>query len=287
MLRKLRSMRSITLSLAFVLVASLAPSAQVATPITVYKTPTCGCCGKWVEHMRQSGFAPKVTDLPNLSAVKQIERRAPEPAVLPHLDHRRLRHRGPRARRCDPAAAEGEAQGRRHRGARHAHGLARHGRAPSRTSTTSSPSPRTAPRRSTPRASHTYANHRDTEDTKDAQSYSWVLSLIQGSPCDLRVLRVSVVGVRHLRIDRHTRDRSPQLRPARRGPRHPRRARPARRLHAQGPRRHGDADATGRRPTRARSCSTRAGSRSRASPTPGARADVRARPRRSDPRPAR
>jgi hypothetical protein len=64
-------MRSTTLALAFVLVAVLAPSAQVATPITVYKTPTCGCCGKWVEHMRQAGFAPKVTDLPNLSTVKQ------------------------------------------------------------------------------------------------------------------------------------------------------------------------------------------------------------------------
>ena len=64
-------MRSTTLSLAFVLVAALAPSAQVATPITVYKTPTCGCCGKWVDHMRQHGFAPKVTDLPNLAAIKQ------------------------------------------------------------------------------------------------------------------------------------------------------------------------------------------------------------------------
>ena len=87
-------MRSITLSLAFALVASLAPSAQVATPITVYKTPTCGCCGKWVEHMKQNGFAPKVTDLPNLSTIKQTTGVPLEPAVLPHLDHRRLRDRG-------------------------------------------------------------------------------------------------------------------------------------------------------------------------------------------------
>jgi hypothetical protein len=64
-------MRTIALSLSFVLVAAFAPMAQVATPITVYKTPTCGCCGKWVDHMRQNGFAPKVTDLPNLSMVKQ------------------------------------------------------------------------------------------------------------------------------------------------------------------------------------------------------------------------
>lgn len=45
--------------------------APLATPIKVYKTPTCGCCGKWVEHMRQAGFAPEVQDLPNLAAIKQ------------------------------------------------------------------------------------------------------------------------------------------------------------------------------------------------------------------------
>jgi hypothetical protein len=64
-------MRTRLLTLTFVLVAALAPMAQVATPITVYKTPTCGCCGKWVDHMRQHGFAPAVTDLPNLTAIKQ------------------------------------------------------------------------------------------------------------------------------------------------------------------------------------------------------------------------
>jgi hypothetical protein len=29
----------------------------------VYKSPTCGCCSKWVEHVRQAGFTAKVTDL--------------------------------------------------------------------------------------------------------------------------------------------------------------------------------------------------------------------------------
>jgi len=47
-----------------------AAQGPVATPITVYKTPTCGCCAKWVDHMRANGFAPKVEDLPNLTAVK-------------------------------------------------------------------------------------------------------------------------------------------------------------------------------------------------------------------------
>jgi hypothetical protein len=29
----------------------------------VYKSPTCGCCSKWVEHVRQHGFTARVTDL--------------------------------------------------------------------------------------------------------------------------------------------------------------------------------------------------------------------------------
>jgi hypothetical protein len=64
-------MRTIAISLTLLVVAALSPSAQVATPIAVYKSPTCGCCGKWVEHMRAAGFNPKVTDLPNVSTVKQ------------------------------------------------------------------------------------------------------------------------------------------------------------------------------------------------------------------------
>lgn len=64
-------MRTTLSALTLILVVALAPSAQVATPITVYKTPTCGCCGKWVDHMRAHGFNPTVNDLPNLTAVKQ------------------------------------------------------------------------------------------------------------------------------------------------------------------------------------------------------------------------
>jgi hypothetical protein len=48
-----------------------APSTSAAkTAVTVYKTPTCGCCGKWVEHMQSQGFACTVTNQPDLSEVK-------------------------------------------------------------------------------------------------------------------------------------------------------------------------------------------------------------------------
>jgi hypothetical protein len=39
-------------------------------PIKVYKTPTCGCCKAWVEHLEQNGFKVEVVDMPDLSAVK-------------------------------------------------------------------------------------------------------------------------------------------------------------------------------------------------------------------------
>ena len=41
-----------------------------ATVIQVYKTPTCGCCSKWIDHLREAGFAVEATDLPDLSRLK-------------------------------------------------------------------------------------------------------------------------------------------------------------------------------------------------------------------------
>ena len=38
--------------------------------IEVYKSPTCGCCSKWVEHMRASGFTVKTTDVDDIVKVK-------------------------------------------------------------------------------------------------------------------------------------------------------------------------------------------------------------------------
>jgi|SRR5687768_6871683 len=46
------------------------PSAPKPVMLAVYKTPTCGCCAKWVEHMKQNGFTVNVTDLRDLSDIK-------------------------------------------------------------------------------------------------------------------------------------------------------------------------------------------------------------------------
>jgi len=40
------------------------------TSIHVYKSPWCGCCGAWVDHMRGAGFEVRVTELEDLAPVK-------------------------------------------------------------------------------------------------------------------------------------------------------------------------------------------------------------------------
>ena len=50
--------------------ASSKPAATAKTAVTVYKTPTCGCCGNWVQYMNTQGFACTVTNQADLNDVK-------------------------------------------------------------------------------------------------------------------------------------------------------------------------------------------------------------------------
>lgn len=38
--------------------------------LNVYKSPTCGCCEKWIEHIDANGFQSKIYDRRNISAIK-------------------------------------------------------------------------------------------------------------------------------------------------------------------------------------------------------------------------
>lgn len=50
-----------------------APATGDGPAVHVYKTATCGCCVKWVEHLREAGFAVTVEDTRDLMAVKRRE----------------------------------------------------------------------------------------------------------------------------------------------------------------------------------------------------------------------
>lgn len=42
-----------------------------APEITVYKSPTCGCCDDWVDHLREEGFNVITQDRDNMQPVKK------------------------------------------------------------------------------------------------------------------------------------------------------------------------------------------------------------------------
>lgn len=55
------------------LALAAAPSAAWAQspPILVYRDPSCGCCGGWVDHLRQSGYAVTVEERSDLDPIKR------------------------------------------------------------------------------------------------------------------------------------------------------------------------------------------------------------------------
>jgi hypothetical protein len=54
-----------------VMVGAVSAAQQPAAfPVTVYKSPTCGCCAKRNEHMKANGFAVTSNDMPDMASIK-------------------------------------------------------------------------------------------------------------------------------------------------------------------------------------------------------------------------
>jgi hypothetical protein len=47
-----------------------ATAAAPLPKLLVYKDPNCGCCGAWIEHLRQAGFTVDVTENDAINRVK-------------------------------------------------------------------------------------------------------------------------------------------------------------------------------------------------------------------------
>lgn len=62
---------------ALMMLATVAVSAE-PVEIAVYRTPTCGCCSKWVKHLEEHGFSVEDHVLPDLSAMKSENGITPE-----------------------------------------------------------------------------------------------------------------------------------------------------------------------------------------------------------------
>ncbi|MCQ8104053.1 DUF411 domain-containing protein [Methylomonas sp. SURF-2] len=54
---------------ALLLASSMAAVAE--KEMTVYRSPTCGCCGKWITHVKQHHFAVKDIVSDDMQAIKQ------------------------------------------------------------------------------------------------------------------------------------------------------------------------------------------------------------------------
>ncbi|MFA7431465.1 MAG: DUF411 domain-containing protein [Rhodospirillaceae bacterium] len=65
-----------TAALAFAALCTFAAPAlaeQAAKPpMTVYKSPSCGCCGGWIDHMRAAGYQIEAKDTDAMNTVKEL-----------------------------------------------------------------------------------------------------------------------------------------------------------------------------------------------------------------------
>lgn len=57
------------------------PAASAKQAIQVYKSPTCGCCSAWVEHIKAAGFEVQVVDVTD----QELQARKSRLGVGPNL----------------------------------------------------------------------------------------------------------------------------------------------------------------------------------------------------------
>ena len=58
-------------ALLFVAAAAFISTAANAAQLTVHKSPYCGCCAKWIEHVQKHGFTVKVVETEDMMTVKK------------------------------------------------------------------------------------------------------------------------------------------------------------------------------------------------------------------------
>ncbi|PPI83513.1 CopG family transcriptional regulator [Marinobacter maroccanus] len=51
--------------------AALTTSKEIDQAITIYKSPNCGCCQSWAEHLAANGFETRIVETDHLNAIKQ------------------------------------------------------------------------------------------------------------------------------------------------------------------------------------------------------------------------
>jgi hypothetical protein len=75
--------RQVLIAVLLVWVVVVSSSAAEPTEIQVYKSPTCGCCTKWVDHLRDNGFSVTVTEMKDVTPIK-LENGVPQKLASCH-----------------------------------------------------------------------------------------------------------------------------------------------------------------------------------------------------------
>lgn len=57
-------------AVAFTVPAMTSAPAAARQEVEVWKSPSCGCCGGWIDHMRAAGFTVKVHEVDDVQPVK-------------------------------------------------------------------------------------------------------------------------------------------------------------------------------------------------------------------------
>jgi hypothetical protein len=60
-----------SLLLVFLVSTGSSAWAQTETQVEVFKSPSCGCCGKWLEHLQQNGFQVSVREVNDVPAARK------------------------------------------------------------------------------------------------------------------------------------------------------------------------------------------------------------------------
>lgn len=55
--------RRVSMLVAMLLLVGMGLPAQAEPEITVYKSPTCECCNKWIKHLKENGFEVKAENV--------------------------------------------------------------------------------------------------------------------------------------------------------------------------------------------------------------------------------
>jgi len=80
---KTNRLRTAVVALVISVIGGWASASAFAAELTVYKTPWCGCCSGWTDHMQANGFSVTTKEVEDLDAIKRMAG-VPEPLQSCH-----------------------------------------------------------------------------------------------------------------------------------------------------------------------------------------------------------